>query len=179
VIIMAPITTKNSWRKQRRLVLRKLDAAWSNGPQGDETHEQEIHQKARSITSKIRRELAQTAMKNGRLLRCAKLSIGPAIAWIFPSITKSLGDYLKDAGHPNHAMVLYGAAAYQATQEAECYKNIFELGHCAKLAGRYGLAVECFAHTLMLGHTNNVQDISRCPDLEIALAGLTRSFSLR
>ena len=176
---MTPTSIKNSWKRQRGVVLRQLDVAWSNNPQGKEVHEQEIHQKARSLTSDIRRELARTAMKSGDLGRCAKLLIGSTIAGLFPSISKNLGDYLRDAGHPSHAMLFYGVEAYQATQEAECRKKIFELGHCAKLAGQYGLAVECFAYALISDHPENAQDMHRPADLEMAIAGLTRSFSIK
>ena len=88
-----------------------------------------------------------------------------------------MGHELKDAGYLDLALIYYSQAVRSSLNCQECIEAMVHLGHCAKIAGVYALAVECLAFASYRDEDNSSVESDELGEAKHALTSLTKSFT--
>lgn len=120
--------------------------------------------------------LALKAVSRRQITTATKLAIICEIAGNNSIRLNRAGHWLKRAGSFDAALLFFGAAVQHAKDKTECEKSVFDLGHCAKVAGHYALACECFAFIRRLTSPDLYRRDESQDELEHSLAMLTTCF---
>ena len=156
---MSQLRSAGSWRERRDFVLQMLD-----------------HKDAAAVTRKTRLQLSKQAVSRGNMLEATELAVIGELGAISPKLSIITGQRLRNKGYVDLALLHLGAAVASASNLPQCREAIFKLGHCAKLAGRYGLAAECFAFTSR-AQTDDQRWLQESQEeMRGAINALTRSF---
>lgn len=131
------------------------------------------------VTRPARLKLALEAMKKGEILVAFRLGVLSEIKRKSPRAAIQIGHLLKDAGQLDLALVTYAKVVLHAQDEKMVCEALLHLGHCAKIAGKYAVAVEAFAYNRQL--ICDGTDLARASldDLSSTVECLTGSFSIR
>lgn len=162
------------WTKASALILQQLDKV-----QNHQLLEQsEPTRRMMAATRPLRLKLAASLIRSGKISDALKFAIFAEFLGQTSKFSVMLARKLQDLGYYHEALLLFGNAIQHASVEAQFNEAAFSLGHCAKIAGHHGLAVNCFA--LVSGSRavaeNSVSESEK--DLGTALSVLTTALSL-
>lgn len=174
---MASREYPQAWEQRRDSILQRAQDRY---PEGGELEGSELGGGTKNHPSarKIRLKMAFDSISRGKISAAFDLGIRAETHKDDPHTAIRIGHRLKGEGHFDIALDFFTAAVRSAQRHEDCDNAVFDLGHCAKIVGDYGLAVECFAFVShAICEDAPLVDASR-NELRISLASLTQSFTV-
>lgn len=165
------------WQKRRAIILRILGDLQRSKPWLDDKKETGPRRHS-GLSLKFRIILALNSTKDENVSFAWRLVFIGGMASFSPKFAFITARRLRDAGYCFQALAYFAIAARLSKKRDECAEAIFELGHCAKIAGLYLLAVECFAFVSNAHSRSSPLATKSQLDLAQTIGDLTLSFSL-
>ncbi|UAB77823.1 hypothetical protein INR77_13735 [Erythrobacter sp. SCSIO 43205] len=167
----------DDWLMDRALVLQALDRSlktkspWVLG-------KGVAYQKAVSLSRRARHSIAMKSIGRGHIIDALKLAFLGEFPSRSASIAIKLGNRLANRGYYEEAILFFGSGIHFAKNKADCGEAIFQLGHCAKIAGYYSLAAECFTFVSSANEYPSLDSTEAKFELIQALHCLSATFHL-